>query len=115
MPRNWGANAMRKSTSRASTWSATADRIEIIIDCLTKYGVAHTVSINHGAATRTVEYCRRRAAGGKEDINAEREMIDFLRAHNQSLDWAWFGDVSGMIARLADGTTSRQRPQLRLV
>jgi hypothetical protein len=103
---------MRKSTSRASTWSATADRIEIIIDCLTN---SHIVSINHGAAARTVEYCRRRAAGGKENINAEREMIDFLRAHNQSLDWAWFGDVSGMIARLADGTSSRQRPHLLLV
>jgi hypothetical protein len=80
-----------------SSWSATADRVEQIIDTLTRHGVA----VDRDTAARAVAHCRRRAAGGKEELEAEAEMDEFLHAHGQSLDWAYLGNPAVMIAMLA--------------
>ena len=59
---------------RRDDWSAAADRLEIIIDCLTNLGVAAEVTVDQAAGARCVEYCRRRAAGGRESKSAEIEL-----------------------------------------
>jgi hypothetical protein len=47
--------------------------------------------------------------------DAEWEMLEFLRSHNQSIDWFMTGNPTGMIAKLAMGTSSQERPQLSVV
>jgi hypothetical protein len=83
--------------------------------CLTECAVSETVRVDHGAAARAIQYCRRRAGGLREDTDAETEMMDFLHAHNISIDWAFDGDPSGLICTLVEGTTSRKPPNLRAV
>jgi hypothetical protein len=67
--------------TRSPDWSAIADRTEAIIDTLTSYGV----TVDRDAAAKAVAYCRSRAAGGAEDLEAEANMDGFLHAHGQSL------------------------------
>lgn len=99
---------------RASRWSAIADRLEIVIDCLTNLGVADTVHLNREVAARAVTYCRQRAAGAKfsefQTATREGEMFAFLAPHNQCLDWVLVGDPTCMIARLGQDTSSRTLP-----
>jgi len=85
------------ASPRIVDWSAAADRIEIIADCLTNVGKA----VDREAAARAVEYCRRVAAGEPENEPADIEMTKFVRAHGQSLDWIFFGDPRCMIAASA--------------
>jgi hypothetical protein len=40
-------------------------------------------------------------------------MVEFLAAHNQSIDWVIVGRVGVMIARLAEGTRSPRRKKGR--
>jgi hypothetical protein len=47
---------------------------------------------DYGAA-RAIDYCRRKAAGAENNEESEGEMIDFLIAHNQPLDWVFVGDA----------------------
>jgi hypothetical protein len=101
--------------TRSPSWAATADRLEMIINTLTTCTVAETVTIARGAAVRAVTYCRSRAAGGKEDMDAEREMDEFIHAHGQSLDWIYRGDPTNMIIDLAAGTSSHKPPRLRVI
>ena len=42
---------------------------------------------DYGAAASAIDYCRRKAAGAENNEESEGEMIDFLIAHNQPLDW----------------------------
>jgi hypothetical protein len=42
-------------------WSATADRLEVIIDCLTNRAVAGEVELDNALAARLVAYARRAA------------------------------------------------------
>ena len=93
-------------------WSATADRLEVTIDCLTNRAVASEVEFDNALAARIVAYARNRAAGGKEDTDTEAELDWFLTTHNQSFDWVFRGEVGGMICNLAAGTSSRKPPQL---
>jgi hypothetical protein len=55
------------------------------------------------------------ASGDEDDDERWQEAIAFLGAHNQSLDWVFFADPICMIIRLAEGTSSRRPPQLRVV
>lgn len=100
-------------------WSAVADRIETIVHCLTNRKVAKNVTIDYRVAARAVEYCRRRANNHHytevEMEIREDEMMDFVLAHGQSLDWVMIGDPVDMIATLATGTSSRKRPHFRTV
>lgn len=114
-PRN--VEELRKS--KRLNWSAAADRIELFLDLLSNYYVGKTVKVDYRAAGKAVEYCRQRAAGKKytelEIAEREAEMLGFLIAHNQSLDWVLSGDPTIMMAQLAEGTCSRKPPQLHVV
>ena len=94
-------------------WTTPAERIEQIIHCLTQLAVSVTVTVDRAAAERAIAYCRGRAGGAEEDIDREVEMFDFLDAHNQSLDWVFRGDASGMICMLAKGTSTPRRKKGR--
>jgi len=83
--------------TKSPDWLATADRIEMIIDTLTSCGIA----FDRDAAAKAITHCRHRAAGGKEDLETEAEMHEFLHAHGQSLDWAYLGNPAVMIGMLA--------------
>src|SRR5512139_4106651 len=92
-------------------WVGAADRLELIYSTLTAdtFG-AKTVTVNHAAAIRAIAYCRHLAARGKHSDDSELEMIHFLGQHNQSLDWAFFGDLGAMILAPAMHTNSVRRP-----
>lgn len=96
-------------------WEAVASRLEFVVDCLTNRAVAATISMDRRIAARAIDYCRSRAAGAEENPEREVEITEFLRAHNQSLDWVLLGDASGMICARAEGTGSIHRPILRIV
>jgi hypothetical protein len=104
------------------SWHAAADRIELFLDVLAKCRVGETVKLDRAKATRAIEYCRWRAAGGIHELDteatmcdAEWEMLEFLRSHNQCIDWFMTGNPTGMIAKLAMGTSSQERPHLSVV
>jgi len=104
------------------SWAATADRIELFLDVLANCRVGETVKLDRAKANRAIEYCRWRAAGGLHELDietgmcdAEREMLEFLKSHNQCIDWFMTGNPTGMIAQLAMGTSSQARPHLVVV
>jgi hypothetical protein len=73
------------------SWHATADRIELFLDVLANCRVGETVKLDRAKATRAIEYCRWRAAGGIHELDtkatmcdAEWEMLEFLRSHNSA-------------------------------
>ena len=82
---------MAMASPRIVDWSASADRIEEIANCLTDGGRA----VDRAAAARAAEYCRRQGAGEPEDEPAFLELTEFVRAHGQSLDRIFFGTQGG--------------------
>jgi hypothetical protein len=73
-------------------WEAAACRIEILLDLLTNYGIAKTVTVDRAAAAKAIKYCRRRTTGVRCYTPIERKIDAFLRAHNISIDWVFSGD-----------------------
>jgi hypothetical protein len=106
---DWTKTAERSRKIHDSDWTTTAERIEEILYCLTQCKVSRIGSVDRGAAARAIAYCRGRAAGAEEDIDREVEMVEFLAAHKQSIDWVFLGRVGVMIAGLAEGTHSPRR------
>ena len=106
----WSTPMPRKKFS--CNWQGAAERLEAIIECLADRQVRATVDC--AAAARAVEYCRKRAAGAPEDLDAEAEINDIVYRHGQSLDWVFRGDPGVMICNLAEGTTSRRPPRLHI-
>jgi hypothetical protein len=100
-------------------WSAIADRMQLIFETLTGDTCgAQSISVDYAAAHRVMKYCRHMAAGGKEDLRPDgawMEMSQFLYRHNQDLSWVMTGSHAWTILTLAQNTSSRRRPQLRVI
>jgi hypothetical protein len=106
-----------KQMANRRIWAKAATRLEQVIEIITGQSAMYYAAarVNHAAATRAVEYCKSRAAGGREDIDREQEMILFIGDHNQSLDWIFFGDPGRFICERAEGTSSIRPPRLRVI
>ena len=98
-------------------YAEAADRIEVILDCLTDPNriISKMVKVDRAGAARAIAYFRRLAAGMEADGDIQAEIWEFLRAHKQCIDWVMTGDPTCMIVNLAVGTCSQKQPDLRVV
>lgn len=98
-------------------YADAADRLEVIVDCLTDPNrvISKTVKVDRATAARAIAYFRRLAAGLEPDGDIQAEIWEFLRAHKQCVDWVMTGDPTYMIVNLAVGTCSQKPPHLRVV
>jgi hypothetical protein len=89
--------------------AAMLARAEQIVETLrTKY-VADGWTLFEPAAEDMLGFFRRRLEGKPErDNEFKQDVVEFLGAHGQSLDWVLFGDPNVMICRLA-AATSKER------
>jgi hypothetical protein len=85
--------------SKAGDRTAALARMEQIVDLLRTCYVREGWKIDEAAAHRALEYSRQYAKDGSDPDEGREATMDFLRSHGQSLDWAFGGDVGGMICR----------------
>jgi hypothetical protein len=79
--------------------AADLARVEQIVDLLRTCYVREGWKIDDAAAEHALEYSRQYAKDGSDPDEGREATIDFLCSHGQSLDWAFGGDVGGMICR----------------
>jgi hypothetical protein len=85
--------------SEACERAADLARMEQIVDLLRTCYVREGWKIDDEAAERALEYSRQYAKDGSDPDEGRQATIDFVCSHGQSLDWAFGGDVGGMICR----------------
>ena len=91
-------------------------RLETVIESLTDRDYPHyNIAVDHRIAARALEYWRGQAAGKRRNGEREMESIHFLGNHNVSLDYVLMGKLDIMIRERASGTSSRSKPELRIV
>jgi hypothetical protein len=101
-------------------YQAVADRFEFAFRVLTSNVLgARSIRVDHAAWHRAINYLRHDAAKANEGTgfmpDEEWQVLDLLHRHNLSMNWIYEGDVTLMILQLAEGTSSRQPPRLKVV